>query len=106
MRNIKLNIIEPWECSTEIPVDAVVVAKHHDVYLLYLPDTIQIKAKIAVYLLAEVIDKSKSLDLQSPIDDPISLRMVYSGEVTTDNFKQFNLKDFRGGLLKGEVFSG
>ena len=106
MQKIKLTITEPWECSTEIPVQAVVVGEHQGQYLIYLPDTIQIRAEIALYLLAEVVEGSNTIESLTFDSEPVALQMVYSGRITPSNFQQFSLKDFRGGFMQGEAYAG
>lgn len=100
----KLNIIEPWELGTDKAIETSIVDYHEGQYLFYLFKPLPIKGKSVSYLVGELRDKEKSLDLFSDkIRGTVALNMVYSDEVDRQNFRNYRIKDFRGNFLSGEV---
>jgi hypothetical protein len=102
-RTGRLNIIEPWEFGTEKSIAASIVDKNEEQYLLYLPEPLWIKGKAINYLIGELRDKNLSDILSDKVHGTFALNMIYSNDVTIQNFRGYQIKDFRGNFLLGEI---
>jgi hypothetical protein len=102
-KTAKLNIIEPWEFGTEKAIPASIVDKNENQYLLHLPEPLLINGKSINYLIGELRDQNSLDILSDKVHGTFALNMVYSSEVTKQNFRNHHIKRFRGNFLLGEI---
>jgi hypothetical protein len=62
-----------------------------------------IKEKSINYLIGELREEKLVDILSDEVHGTFSLNMVYSSEITKENFKEYPIKDFRGNFLLGEI---
>ena len=95
--------MEPWEFGTEKAIAASIVDKNESQYLLHLDEPLMIKGKAVNYLIGELRGQELIDILTDKVHGTFALNMVYSNEVTEQNFRDYHIKNFRGNFLLGEI---
>lgn len=104
MRECRLNIVEPWDIGTENPIGASIVDKVGDQYLLKLTEPRVMKGQSVRFLIAEPRAKGDKIDFVSVKARGLyPVNMVYSSNITIENFKVTSLNDFRSNFAIGDI---
>jgi hypothetical protein len=99
---ISLSIVEPWEFATQKAVEATIIEKYDEVFLICLKDPLLFDNINIRYLLCEFRVKKEERNVLEKHKKYL-LNMVFSEKINLENFTRFKLEDFRSGFLLGEM---
>jgi hypothetical protein len=104
----KLLVFEPWEFGTINGVGPFKVAikkAAKDNWLIIFDNTIKHKGELTKYLLSKTEKKYAKIDLLNVPFENIILEMALIPNLSEQNFMDYDLDDFRGEFLTGELSS-
>ena len=93
-----LNILAPWEFGTEKGVHVSIIGKKDNQFLLCFGAPYLINGNTYKFLLFRRVNKIDMLDKGC-----IPIEMVYCSNLSKENFKDYDFKDFRDNFLFGEL---
>jgi hypothetical protein len=102
----KLLIIEPWEFGTANGVGPFIVSLKRGIinnWLVVFEKEIIFKGLHTKYLLAKTQKKNEKIDLEIELFEKLILEMAAISDIDELNFKEYDLSDFRGEFLTGEL---
>jgi hypothetical protein len=100
----KLKLLEPWKFGTDKAVDAIIVEANENQILISIMNPLNFDNQQVEFFLAELKDKNYLVgDENFMLPGIYPINMVFSKEISPQNFKSLNLKDFRSNFLLGEI---
>jgi hypothetical protein len=99
---ISLSIVEPWEFATQKAVEATIIVKYDEVFLICLKDPLLFDNINIRYLLCEFRVKKEGKNVLEKHKKYL-LNMVFSEKINLESFKGFTIEDSRSGFLLGEM---
>src|SRR5438045_5025899 len=99
----KLNIIEPWDSGTTIPITASIVKETGTQFLLLLEDQIQFKGENARYFIFEFNTEEDQLAFKNHLRRSYLINMVFDISIKSNDNDLRPLNTYRGNFLMGQL---
>jgi hypothetical protein len=101
--NYKLNIIEPWESGTESTIDAVLLKKSNNQFLLFTNKIIKVRGQDAQYFVCKIKKEEDQNSFNNQKKGIYEIRMVFDKNIQNVDSELPDLSNYRGNFLSGEL---
>lgn len=99
----KVNILEPWESGTQSSVDATLVKKDSESFLIFLKDPVKVKKQNAQFFICELKDKKTEIAFVNKMNGVYPINMVFDKNINTKDSRLPPLNVYRDNFLLGEI---